>query len=201
MTKAYNINSRGESASTKLNCDDGAHVEAAAYGALYQKFLYYTEVQLATLESLELRAGTAKSDLRRQRAIADDMMAVLVEAGPQWRPLNSGAPRVEEWLKRKAQATQERFLALDDSKALEQELSALSGLEVSALWAVWADENEQSILYAFNPGNSHDVCRRAERGTYTKAELLTWARASCSYHLVSTLDLRGRVGSVSSAPM
>ena len=43
---------------------------------LESEFRYYTECQLATLESLRGRKSTAKSELKRQEQIAAGMVAV-----------------------------------------------------------------------------------------------------------------------------
>jgi hypothetical protein len=110
---------------------------------------------------------------------ACDELETRIRANPEM------ARRMLAKLDRDAEAPA-RLKALDDSKALEEELSAASNLQISHLWAVWADEHQEEILYAFNPGNSSDCCNRADRGQYRKEELRAWANAKCSYHLRAT---------------
>lgn len=84
-----------------------------------------------------------------------------------------------------------RLKMLDDAKTLERELSAPAGLNISALWVLWEDDTYQRVVYGFNPGNSQDVCDRADRGRHRGEELMRWARSRCSYHLSPTLPDRG----------
>jgi hypothetical protein len=80
--------------------------------------------------------------------------------------------------------SQTRIKAFDDAKEFEADLSRLSGLNISAIWVVWSDDRQIEVNYRFNPGNSSDCCNRAERGVYTRKELLEWARSKCSYRLM-----------------
>lgn len=74
-----------------------------------KKFIYYTECQLATLESLKGRKATSQSDLRRQQKIADDMVECLSAIdGLQPEDLR-GCPRVSDMV-------EARFPAQRDSK-------------------------------------------------------------------------------------
>ena len=82
----------------------------------------------------------------------------------------------------------DRLKTLDDSYALEEELSALSGLKVLGIWPLWENDTYQTLVYGFNPGNSADILHRAEYGRYTRAELLAWATAKCAYRLTPSLS-------------
>ena len=44
--------------------------------ALKEKFAYYTEVEMATLESAEMKKTTSKSDIKRHKKIVDDMIDI-----------------------------------------------------------------------------------------------------------------------------
>jgi hypothetical protein len=61
------------------------------------RFIYFAECQLATLEMLEMRKGTSKSDLRRQKSICDEMLEIVATIA--WTVDIHGCPRVMEFLK------------------------------------------------------------------------------------------------------
>ena len=63
---------------------------------LERKFIYYTECQLATLESLRARKSTSQSELKRQTAIADGMVGCLSTIEDLKEDDFRGAPRTRD---------------------------------------------------------------------------------------------------------
>lgn len=67
---------------------------------IHEAFGYFTECNLATLERLQDRKSTPKSDLERQKGIADDMVDACRRFGvePSRRFSTPATPRLNELL-------------------------------------------------------------------------------------------------------